>query len=70
MGIWRQMNFAELATLECFLHFDKKNPASSKISPSGRSRIDKIMDKGIYNFLATKIDLGGYWGKTGLNCWA
>ena len=24
MGIWRQMNFAELATLECFLHFDKK----------------------------------------------
>lgn len=30
MGIWRQMNFAELATLECFLHFDKKNPASLK----------------------------------------
>ena len=30
MGIWRQMNFAELATLECFLHFDKKKkkPAS------------------------------------------
>lgn len=23
MGIWRQMNFAELETLECFLHFDK-----------------------------------------------
>ena len=68
MGIWRQMNFAELATLECFT-LTKKTFLSIKICPSGRSRIDK-MDKGIYNFLATKIDLEGYWGKTGLNCWA
>lgn len=58
---WRLLN-AFFTLIKNLFHW-------SKIRPAGRGCIDKV-DKGIFNFLASKIDWGIIGGKKGLNCWA